>query len=347
MDRLMTRASCLNRRRFLRHGLMLAGLSMLAGCSSLAPRAPQPEKIRRMGFLAAYPAPAPTGTLNPSVLALLETLRTLGWVEGQNLVVDYRFGEFRDERLPGLATELVGLGPDVIVASSTTAALAARDITHTIPIVMPTMLDPVGSGLVESLAHPGGNVTGLSFVGTVLSGKRLELFKQMVPTISEVAVLWSANNVGSANDLRETQAAAARLSLRIRSVGLHGSSELDGAFAALASNRPDGLLVLPENLTYTYSQQFIDFAALSHLPAMYPQAFFAAAGGLMAYGPDNVDLYRRSAAYVDKLFRGASAADLPVEQPAKLDFVVNLKTAQALGLTVPQSVLEQATELIR
>jgi ABC-type uncharacterized transport system substrate-binding protein len=209
-----------SRRQFLHGFVAAAGLGILAGCSSLAPRVPQPEKIRRIGFLAAYPAPSPGGTLNPSVLALLDRLRELGWVEGQNLVVDYRFGEFRDEQLPGLAADLVRLGPDVIVATSTTVVLAARDITQTIPIVMPTMLDPVGSGLVESLARPGGNVTGLSFVGPVLSGKRLELFKEIIPTVSEVAVLWSANNVGSANDFQQTQAAAAQLSLRIRSVGL-------------------------------------------------------------------------------------------------------------------------------
>jgi putative ABC transport system substrate-binding protein len=339
------------RRRQLVRGLAAAaGLGILAGCGVLAPRAPQPEqpeKIRRIGFLAAPPAPSPPGALLGNARTLLDGLRELGRVDGQNLVVDYRYAEFSDERFPRLAAELVALAPDVIVATTTTAALAARDVTQTVPVVMPNMLDPVGSGPVESLARPGGNVTGLSFYGPVLSGKRLELLKDTVPSVSEVAIFWAAGNVGSASDFRQTQADAASFNLQVRSVGIHSRDDFDGAFAALTSRRPDALLVLPENVTFFYRQLIIDFAASSRLPAMYPQASYVVDGGLMAYGPDSNDVWRRAATYVDKLFRGARAADLPVEQPTKFDFVVNLKTAQALGITIPKAILQQTTEIIQ
>jgi putative ABC transport system substrate-binding protein len=341
---LAMRPGVLSRRRFLPTFAAALGLGMSVGCAGWPPR---PAIRHRLGFLAAYPEPSTIGFPTPAQRALFDGLRQLGWVDGESLTVDFRYADFRDERLPGLAAEIVGQAPDVIVATTTTAALAVRDVTRTVPIVVPTMLDPIGSGLVESLAHPGGNVTGLSFVGPVLSGKRLELLKEAIPTVSEVAVLWNAGNPGSMRDFQGTQTAAAELSVRIRSVPLHNRDDFDGAFATLAGQRPDALLVLPENLTGIYGRLIVDFAASHRLPEMYGQRINVTDGGLMAYGPDAVDLYRRAASQVDKLFRGARAADLPVEQPTKFDFIVNLKRAQSLGLTLPQSVLRQATEVIQ
>jgi ABC-type uncharacterized transport system substrate-binding protein len=349
MDCRVTRAHRLGRRRFLQTGLVVTGLGFLIGCSELPGRVSPTAKIRRIGFLLYGAFLYPPGAPGTNAAALLDGLRELGWTEGQDFVMEYRAAEFRDERLPGLATELVHLGVDVIVVSSTPVALAAKQVSATVPIVLPNMLDPVGSGLVESLARPGTNVTGLSFYGPVLSGKRLQLLKEVVPSAETVAVLWNANNPASAADFRQTQSAAAALNLQIRSHELRSADDFQGALAAIANQRPDALVVLPDNLTGfpPIRQLTVDFAAAQHLPVIYPLRDFAAEGGLMAYGPNVNDSWRRAAAYVDKILKGARPADLPVEQPSKLDFVINLKTAQALGLTIPKSVLELATEVIQ
>lgn len=335
-----------SRRRFLQTGLVLTGLGLLAGCRGLPWPGAQTIRIRRIGYLASYPLPSPP-SLHLNVVAFLRGLRELGWIDGQNVAIDYRSAEFRDERLPELAAELVNVDVDVIVATATPGALAAKQVTATVPIVIPVMLDPVGSGLVESLAHPGGNVTGLSFYGPVLSGKRLQLLKEVMPAVARVAVLWNATNRASASDFRQTEVAAASLGIQVQSQELHSPDDFEGAFAAIGGQRPDALVVLPDNLTGFYRQRIVDFTAVTQLPGLYPQKIYAAAGGLMAYGPDSDEPFIRAAAYVDKIFKGAKPANLPVEQPTRLDFVINLKTAQALGITIPQSVLEQASEVIQ
>jgi len=337
-----------SRRRFIRGSLGVAGLSLVLGCGRLPWQSPQEVRIRRIGFLAYTPLPTPP-TQHANVAVLRSGLHELGWTDGESFTIEYRSAEFRDERLPALAAELVNLGVDVIVATSTPCALAAKQASATIPIVLPNMVDPIGSGLVESLARPGGNVTGLSFYGPVLSGKRLQLLKEVVPSLETVAVLWNANNPASAADFRQTQAAAAALNLQLQSHELRSPDDFEGAFAAIADQRPDGLIVLPDNLTgfRPNLERIVDFAAATQLPGLYPLGAFAARGGLMSYGPDVDDSWRRAAAYVDKTLKGAKPADLPVEQPTKLDFVINLKAAQALGLTIPKSVLELATEVIQ
>jgi putative ABC transport system substrate-binding protein len=335
-----------SRRRFLRVSLGVAGLSLVLGCGRLPWQPSQAVRIRRIGFLASFPIPLPP-TPGSGIRAFHDSLHELGWTEGENFTIEYRSAELRDEQLPELAAELVNLGVDVIVASSTPGALAAKQASSTVPIVMPNMLDPVGSGLVESLARPGTNVTGLSFYGPVLSGKRLQLLKEVIPSLLSVAVLWHANNPAAAADFRQTQAAAAALNLQIRSEEVRSPDDFRGAFAAIAEQRPDALVVLPDNLTATNSQLIVDFAVAERLPGMYPQGFFATQVGLMAYGPDVVDSYQRAAAYVDKILKGVKPADLPVEQPTKLDFVINLKTAHALGLAIPKSVLESTTQVIQ
>jgi putative ABC transport system substrate-binding protein len=300
-------------------------------------------EVHRIGYL---------GTRTPSdfgLVAFRQGLRDLGWVEGQNLAIDYRFADGRLERLPDLAAELARLKVDVIVAHSTPGATAAKRATKTIPVVMISVGDPVGLGLIANLARPGGNLTGLSYsaFGLEIIGKQLELFKEAIPKIRRVAVLSNGANPIQPLAIREANVAARSLAVPLQVLEVRGPNEFDSAFAAMARDRAGGLLVVPDSMFVFQRTQLADRAAKAGLPAVYGWREHAEAGGLMSYGPDLSDLFRRGATYVDKILKGAKPADLPVEQPTKFELVINLKTAKALGLTIPQSLLVRADEIIR
>jgi putative tryptophan/tyrosine transport system substrate-binding protein len=282
--------------------------------------------------------------------AFRQGLRDLGYVEGRNVVIEYRDAEGKVERHPALAAELVALKVDVIVvAGSTLTAQTVKQATSTLPIVFIAVGDPVGSGLVTSLARPGGNVTGLSNIGPELVGKRLELLKQAVPGVDRVAVLWLPGALGERTDkdmLTGADVAARALGVRLQFVEARGPDEFARAFSDMTSARAGGLTVLPSARLLREHRRLVDLAAKNRLPAVYTSREFVDAGGLMAYGANLADLYRRAATYVDKVLKGAKPADLPVEQPTKFELVINLKTAKALGLEIPPTLLTRADEII-
>ena len=320
-------------------------IRVIAGSAAawpLAPRAQQPEgKVRRIGYLAggsstfAYPE------------AFRRGLRELGWVEGQNIVVDYRFAEGRLDRLPDLAAELVGLKVDLIVASPSPAVVAANNATKAIPIVMISVGDPVGLGLIANLAHPAGNLTGMSFsVGTETYGKGLELLKGVVPKIRLVAVLSNPANPGHTLGIRTLRVAAQSLGVQLQLIEARGPNEFDAAFAAMAEERVGALLIMPDSVFSIYRTQLADLAAKNRLPSMHGVRDAVEAGGLMSYGPNLTDAFVGAASFVDKILKGAKPADLPVQQPTKFELVINLKAAKALGLTIPPALLVRADEVI-
>jgi putative ABC transport system substrate-binding protein len=283
---------------------------------------------------------------DPATNVVTEALRELGWVEGENVVFERRYAENRPERLPEMAADLVRLKVDVIIAGGTLAPLAAKRATSTIPIVMSAAGDPLGSGLVASLARPGGNVTGTSIMSPDLGGKRLELLKELLPALARVAVLWNAANPYPAVVFKEMQGAGRTLGIEVQSLEVRGPDDLDGAFEAARKQQPDAMITVEDPLTITYRKRIADFATGQHLPSLHGQSEFVEAGGLMSYGANLADILRRAAGYVDKILKGAKPADLPVEQPTKFDLVINLTTAKALGLTVPPSLLARADEVI-
>ena len=319
---------------------MIVALVLGVLTAPLAADAQRPEGPR-IGVLSQSAPP------NNGVESLKQGLRDLGWVEGQNVGVEYRYASGKLERLPQLAAELVRLKVDVIVTGGEPAIRAAREATSTIPIVMAISGDPVETGLIASLARPGGNITGLSLVNLELGGKRLELLKETVPKLSRVAVLWNATNPVKTLELKSTQVAAGALGVRVTSYEVRGPTDFAPAFAAIAKARSDGLIPLVETRTITHRKQIGEFAVKNRLPMIAELREFAEAGGLMTYGPSILDLYRRAATYVDKILKGAKPADLPVEQPTKYEMIINLKTAKALGITIPQSILIRADEVIR
>jgi putative tryptophan/tyrosine transport system substrate-binding protein len=326
----------------MRPSLMMLRVTLtLANLVAPLAAAPTPGQVYRIGYLGTTPPPAHQWE------ALLDGLRERGYHEGRNLVFERRFSEGHAERFPAFAAELVQLRVDLILVITTPAALAAKHATQTIPIVIPTAIDPVGAGLVASLARPGGNLTGLSALTAELNGKRLELLQEVVPGVTRVAVLWNAANPANAAAWEETQAAARALGLRLHAQEVRGPQDLEGAFARTAQARPEALLVLSDALLGMHRPQIAAFATQQHLPSVFPSGEWVVAGGLMTYGPSTPDLYRRAATYVDKILKGAKPADLPVEQPMKFELVINLKTAQALGLTIPPTLLFQADEVIR
>ena len=296
----------------------------------------------RIGYLLGT-----TREQEPALEAFLEGMRTLGYVEGQNLVMEYRAAEGQYDRLPALAAELVRLPVDVLLAAITPAALAARDATTTIPIVMAGVGDPVGSGLVAGLARPGGNVTGLTSLQSELIGKELEFLKAVLPTVSRVAVLWNPANQAAVLAVPGAEAAAQRLGVQLHLVEARGPDAFDRAFAAMTQAHAGALLVLGDRVFVEHRRRLAELAAMSHLPTMHNIRPFVEAGGLMAYGPSPSDIRRRAAVYVDKILKGTKPADLPVEQPTKFELAINLKTAQALGITVPPALLMLADEVIQ
>jgi putative tryptophan/tyrosine transport system substrate-binding protein len=325
----------------------LIAVLVVIACAILAPTHPagaqQAGNMPRIGFLALGSAQTDAAFAH----AFSKGLREHGWVDGQNIAIEHRRAEGRAERLPELAAELVHLKVDLIVARSVLGALAAKNATTTIPILAVGMGDPVGTGLVANLAHPGGNVTGLSSIGVELAGKRLELLKQAMPTLASVAVLWDPANPGNVIEWRETQAAAQVLGMQPQSREVRGAEDFERAFITMAEERPDALFMVGGPVTFAHRERIANFAAQSRLLTMFVWSEAVDAGGLMSYGASSADIWRRAATYADKILKGAKPADLPVEQPTTLDLVINLKTAQAIGLTIPPSLLFQATEVIR
>ena len=316
----------------------MAGLGLLSACGS--PPLQSQARSPRIGFLAGSSAEGSATRL----AAFREGLRDLGYAEGTDYTLESRYAAGDAERLPELAAELLRLGVDILVVQGTTAAQAAKQATSTVPIVIGNATDPVGAGLVASLARPGGNVTGLSDFNRGVVTKRLELLKAAVPSASLVAVLLDPTNPAHPLQLGETEAAAPALGVALLPLQAEDAAGVDRAFAVMRQQRPDALIVFGFS---SARRQIVEFTAQARLPAMYPAREDVAAGGLMSYGTNLEDLYRRAASHVDRILKGAKPADLPVEQPTRFDFVINLKTAQAIGLTIPQSVLQQATEVIQ
>jgi len=319
--------------------LLLGGLF-----SPVAAEAQQAAKVARIGYLAGSLAGAPHARE-----AFRQGLRDLGYVEGGNVVIEYRSAEGKPERLPALAAELVALKVDVIVVSGTPQALAARQATRTLPIVFAAVADPVGGGLVTSLARPGGNVTGLPLLAPELVGKCLELLKQAVPGVTRVAVLWQPGGSGERTEkdmLKGAEAAGRALGVRLQFVEARGPADFDRAFSDMTRARADALTVLPSNMFFFERRRLGALAAKNRLSAVYPLREFVDVGGLMSYGAEVADNFRRAAGYVDKILKGAKPGDLPVEQPTKFELAINLQTAKALGLTIQQSVLARADHVI-
>ncbi len=311
----------------------------------LAVDAQRPGKVPRIGFLSAG---SPSDLVRQRGFeAFRQGLRELGYVEAQNIALESRWAEGKWERLPGLTAEFVRLKVDVIVTGTSPEVQAAKEATKTIPIVMAYVIDPVATGFVVTLARPGGNVTGLSMMAPELVGKQLELLKEVVPKVSRVALLWNPANPGNAPQLREAEVAARALGVRLQPLDVRGPTDFDRAFAAMARERAGALLVLVDLMLVSHRTQIAELAAKRRLPAVYGLSEYVEAGGLIAYGANRRDSYRRAATYVDKILKGAKPADLPVEQPSKFELVINFKTAKALDLTIPQSLLIRADEVIQ
>ena len=338
--------SCSDNRNSAIQNLKWLGLSVIAfalvEAGSVA-EAQQPAKVSRIGYLTANSSSADM----PRLDAFRRGLRALGHVEGQNIVMEYRFTDGKFERLPDLAAELVRLKVDVFVANTTNAALAAKSATRTIPIFFIGVSDPVAAGLVDSFARPGGNITGLTNIAPVLSGKRLELLKETVPKLSRVAVLWDPQNPGSIPQWNESQLAARELGLQLHSREVSSVDKYESAFKEATKAGSTALAVTLNPLAVSNQKRVVDLAAKNHLPAIYARGDFVDNGGLMSYGPSVAAEGRDAARLVDKILKGTKPADLPVEQPTKFDLVINLKTAKALGLTIPPLVLMRAEKVIK
>ncbi len=308
-----------------------------------AAHAQQPGEVARIGYLGSS-SPALEAHL---VGAFRQGLRDLGYTEGQNILIEYRWAEGRYDRYPDFAAELVRLKVDVILTRGTPGALAAKRATQTIPSGMAAIGDAIEAGLVPSLARPGGNITGLTRISPEMDGKRLELLKEIVPRLSRVAILLNRANPSTALHWKQAQAPAKALRLKLEPVEVKAAEEFEAAFAAVARQRPGALFILADQFLLAHRARIVDFAARRSLPAMYSYREFVDAGGLIAYAPSSADMFRRAATYVDKILKGAKPADLPVEQPTLFELVINLKTAKALGLTIPQSIPIRADQVIQ
>ena len=328
----------MNRRAFMTLG------ALCVGAAPLSARAQRPPTRARIGvFFSGSPHTAFERTWGQSFAS---ALGDLGWAEGRNLTLDWRYSEDRDDRRRAIVEEFVRLKVDVIVVQSTPESLITKQLTTTIPVVLVLVGDPVGSGIVESLARPGGNITGTSLMATDTSAKRLQLLKEAVPTARRVAVLGNLGNASVARSWEETQEAATKLGLTLLPTQARTRDDMPGAFAAIAKARPDALLVILDSVMVDHRYQIVEFAAKNRLPAMYGGPMFAEPGGLLIYSVDFHELWRRAALYVDRILRGTKPADLPIEQPKQFLLVVNMKTARALGLNIPQSLLLQADQVI-
>jgi len=305
--------------------------------------AQQPKKVPRIGYLGA--TSASSESLRHE--AFRQGLREVGYIEGQNITIEYRYAEGKLDRLPALAAELVALKVDVIVTGGPQATRPAKKATATIPIVMAFDSDPVGNGFVASLARPGGNVTGLSALSPEISGKQLELLKEIVPTLSRVAVLGNSAEPANALVLREVELAAGAFGVKLQHLDVLGPKDIETAFRAASKGRADAVLVLLSPVVISHRTQLVEIALKSRLPAIYFRPEFVEDGGLMSYATSFADLSRRAATYVDKILKGAKPADLPVEQPTKFELVINLKTAKQIGLTIPPDVLLRADKVIK
>jgi putative tryptophan/tyrosine transport system substrate-binding protein len=330
-----------SRRQFLRGGVILTGFSLL---SARPVAGQQTAKVPRIGFLAVGSREGRAFMIE----GFLRGLREHGYVEGQNIVIEYRFSEDRNDRLPALAAELVAMKVQLILASGTPASFAAKEATSTIPIVMGGIAaDPVETGLVASLARPGGNITGMSMMTAPLGGKRLELLKKTLPGLARVAVFWNPPNPAYGPILRELDAAAPKLRLQLQRLEVRVPTDFEGAFEAAIKQRAGALIAPGDPLVTNRPRMVADLALKYRMPTLMDNKEFVEAGGLLSLGLDLVDSYRRSATHVDKILKGTNPADLPMEQPTKLDLFVNLKTARTLGLTIPQEVLLQASHVIQ
>ena len=305
--------------------------------------AQQPTKIPRIGYLIG-PALSANST---RIEALRQGLRDLGYIEGKSIVIDWRSAEGKIDRLPSLAAELVRLKVDIIVSAGPTATRLAKEATVTIPIVMAQDTDPVGNGFVTSLARPGGNITGLSILAPEISGKQMELLKEIVPRLSRVAVIGESTNPGHTQQLKEVELAARAFKVQVQNLDVRDPRDFETAFRAASKGRADAVLVLGGPVLNSQRTRVVGLAVKSRLPAIYNEQGFVEAGGLMTYGVSFSDLHRRAATYVDKILKGAKPADLPVEQAMKFDFVINLKAAKQIGLTIPPNVLVRADKVIR
>jgi putative ABC transport system substrate-binding protein len=323
-----------------------AFIGSLAGSLLAAPLAVQAQQSGRVYRIVYLGNSSPTLEAD-LVDAFRQGLRNLNYVEGQNVVIEYRWAEGRNDRFPALVAEAVRLKVDIILTSGTPATLAAKEGTRTIPIVIAAMGDPIGAGVVPSLARPGGNITGLASMSPEIDGKRLELLKELVPGVSRIAVLWNPTNPNNAARIMHIQAAAKTLRLTLEPlVGAGDRQDLDKGFAAIVAGRADALVVESDRALLAHRVQIVDFATRRRLPALYAYREFVQAGGLVSYAPSYTAMFRRAAKYVDKILTGAKPGDLPVEQPTEFELVLNLKTARALGLTIPQALLLRADQVI-
>jgi putative ABC transport system substrate-binding protein len=320
---------------------ILVGVTLLGVAAVAEPQ--QPAKVGKIGWLSIGSDSGPGSTIR----AVPPELRALGYVEGKNIAFDYRYADNKLDRLPALADELVRLKVDVLVTPGTPAAIAAKNATRTIPIVFFRVSDPVPLGLVDSLSRPGGNVTGFTEISEVLAGKRLELLKETVPKLSRVAVLWNPQNPGNAQQWKESQLPARELGLQLHSMEVSSADKYEGAFKEAVKARSGALAVAQDALAGSNLKLIADLAIKHRLPASYPRGEFVDNGGLMSYGPDPDESFKRVASMIDKILKGAKPADLPVEQPTKFELVINLKTAKQIGLTIPPEVLARASRLIK
>ena len=316
-------------------GALLLALSVPA-------EAQQQSKIPKIGWLAARPAAPGSG-----YELFLREFRELGYIEGKNIAIEYRSADNKLDRLSALADELVRLKVDVLLTPGFNEARAAKSATRTIPIVFQLSNDPVAAGLVDSLARPGGNITGFTNIGAVLTGKRLELLKESVPKLSRVAVLWNPQNAGSSQVWKESQLQARELGLQLHSMEVSSSGQFDSAFKEATKARSAALAVLQSPLALSNQKRIVDLATKNRLPAIYYRGDFVESGGLMSYGADESERFRRAAVFVDKILKGAKPADIPVEQPTKFELIINLKAAKQIGLTVPPNLLARADRVIR
>jgi ABC-type uncharacterized transport system substrate-binding protein len=318
-------------------------LSAILFALGLSAEAQQQKKIPRIGFLGNSTAALEENLVEP----FRQGLHDLGYVEGKNILIEYRWAEGNYDRFPALIGELVAQKVDIIVTAGTPASLAVKKAAPSIPLIMAAVGDPIGTGLIESLAHPGGNVTGLSAIAADLEGKRIELLREVIPKLSHVAVLWNPANTFQVISEKEVQTAARALKMKVLSLGVQSPAQFDDAFATIRRERPRALLVLADRIFLQNRARIMEFATKQHLPGVYAYLELVEAGGLMSYGPSYADMHRRAAIYVDKILKGAKPADIPVEQPEKFELVINVKAAKQIGLIIPPNVLAKADRVIK